>query len=178
MRGTTRFPRGLDQMSKYTIKRRHAIRRSQIARILDQLAEEIGSSAEAYRSERIERVETDAPFEIYLVDRKPLLMATDTWIFPTLRGLVERPISERRVVVDTGAVRFMANGADAMRPGITFISPDVRAGHPVQVVEERHGKPLAVGIAFFDATDMEQQERGKSVKSIHHVGDDIWNLEI
>jgi len=82
------------------------------------------------------------------------------------------------VVVDTGAVRFVANGADAMRPGIVSISPDIRAGRPVQVVEERHGKPLAVGIALFDAADMEQQEKGKSVRSIHHVGDDIWNLEI
>ena len=82
------------------------------------------------------------------------------------------------MVVDTGAVRFIANGADAMRPGITSISPDIRAGHPVQVVEERHGKPLAVGIALLDATDMERQERGKSVRSVHNVGDDIWNLEI
>lgn len=68
-----------------------------------------------------------------------------------------------------------------MRPGIISISPDIRAGgHPVQVVEERHGKPLAVGgIALLDAADMEQQEKGKSVKSVHYVGgDDLWNLEI
>ncbi|MBT0732434.1 RNA-binding protein [Methanoculleus bourgensis] len=165
-------------MSKFTVKKRHVIRKSQIARLLDQLAEEIGSSAELFRSDRIERVDTDAPVGIYLVDKKPLLMAADTWTFPTLRGLVEHPIPERRVVVDTGAVRFVANGADAMRPGIVSISPDIRAGRPVQVVEERHGKPLAVGIALFDAADMEQQEKGKSVRSIHHVGDDIWNLEI
>ncbi|NMC89370.1 MAG: DUF1947 domain-containing protein [Methanomicrobiales archaeon] len=165
-------------MSKLTIKKRHVIRRSQITRILDRLAEEIGPSAELFRSDRIERVETDAPVEIYLVDKKPFLIATDTWVFPTLRGLIEHPIPERQVVVDTGAVRFIANGADAMRPGITSISPDIRAGHPVQVVEERHGKPLAVGIALLDATDMERQERGKSVRSVHNVGDDIWNLEI
>ncbi|CCJ35033.1 RNA-binding protein [Methanoculleus bourgensis MS2] len=165
-------------MSKFTVKKRHVIRKSQIARLLDRLAEEIGPSAELFRSDRIERVETDAPVGIYLVDKKPLLMAADTWTFPTLRGLVEHPIPERRVVVDTGAVRFVANGADAMRPGIVSISPDIRAGRPVQVVEERHGKPLAVGIALFDAADMEQQEKGKSVRSIHHVGDDIWNLEI
>ena len=165
-------------MSKFTVKKRHVIRKSQIARLLDKLAEEIGPSAELFRSDRIERVETDAPVGIYLVDKKPLLMATDTWTFPTLRGLVEHPVPERRVVVDTGAVRFVANGADAMRPGIVSISPDIRAGRPVQVVEERYGKPLAVGIALFDAADMEQQEKGKSVRSIHHVGDDIWNLEI
>ncbi len=165
-------------MPKITIKKRHVIRKSQITELLDRLADEIGPSADHFRSDRIERAETDASVELYLVDKKPFLMASETWAFPTLRGLVEHPIPERRVVVDAGAVRFVANGADAMRPGIVSISPDVRAGHPVQVVEERYGKPLAIGIALFDAADMERQEKGKSVKSIHYVGDDIWNLEI
>jgi len=165
-------------MPKITVKKRHVIRKSQIADLLHLLADEIGASADLFRSDRIERVETDSPIGIYLVDKKPFLIATDDWAFPSLRGLIEHPIPERRVVVDSGAVRFVVNGADAMRPGIVSISPDIRAGHPVQVVEERHGKPLVVGIALFDAADMERQEKGKSVKSIHYVGDDIWNLEI
>lgn len=165
-------------MSKFSIKKRHVIRKSQITELLDRLADEIGASANLFRSDRIEWAETDAPVTIYLVDKKPLLMATGDWAFPTLRGLLEHPIPERRVVVDTGAVRFVANGADIMRPGIVEISADVRHGRPVQVVEERHGKPLAVGVALLDAADMEQQERGKSVRSVHHVGDDIWNLEV
>jgi len=165
-------------MARITVKKRHVIRKSQISELLERLADEIGRSADLFRSDRIERVETDAPVGIYLVDKKPLLMGAEDWAFPTLRGLVEHPIPERRVVVDSGAVRFVANGADAMRPGIVSISPDVCLGHPVQVVEERHGKPLAVGIALLDAADMEQQEKGKSVKSVHYVGDDLWNLEI
>ncbi|MDN7011982.1 DUF1947 domain-containing protein [Methanoculleus sp. FWC-SCC3] len=165
-------------MPKITVKKRHVIRKSQISELLERLTDEIGASADLFRSERIERAETVASVGIYLVDKKPLLMGTEDWTFPTLRGLVEHPIPERRVVVDSGAVRFVANGADAMRPGIVSISPDVRAGHPVQVVEERHGKPLAVGIALLDAADMERQEKGKSVKSVHYVGDDLWNLEV
>jgi len=165
-------------MPKITVKKRHVIRKSQIADLLGQLADEIGASADLFRSDRIERVETDAPVGIYLVDKKPLLIASENWAFPSLRGLIEHPIPERRVVVDAGAVRFVANGADAMRPGIVSISPDIREGHPVQIVEERYGKPLAIGIALLDATDMERQEKGKSVKSVHYVGDDIWNLEI
>jgi PUA domain protein len=165
-------------MPKITVKKRHVIRKSQIADLLGQLANEIGASADLFRSDRIERVETDAPVGIYLVDKKPLLIASENWAFPSLRGLIEHPILERRVVVDAGAVRFVANGADAMRPGIVSISPDIREGHPVQIVEERYGKPLAIGIALLDAADMERQEKGKSVKSVHYVGDDIWNLEI
>ncbi|WP_332450136.1 RNA-binding protein [Methanoculleus sp.] len=165
-------------MPKIAVKKRHVIRKSQITELLDRLTSEIGPSAELFRSDRIERVETDASVELYLVDKKPLLMASGDWAFPTLRGLVEHPLPERRVTVDAGAIKFVANGADAMRPGIVAIAPDIREGRPVQVVEERYGKPLAVGIALLDAADMERQEKGKSVKSIHYVGDDIWNLEI
>ncbi len=165
-------------MPKFTVKKRHVIRRTQIVGLLDRLRDEIGASAELFRSDRIERVETDAPFEIYLIDKRPLLMASADWVFPTLRGLLEYPIPERRVVVDAGAVRFVVNGADIMRPGIVSISPDIREGRPLQVIEERHGKSLAVGVALLDAADMERQEKGKSARSLHYVGDDLWNLEI
>ena len=104
-------------------------------------------------------------------------METKGVVFPTLRGLLEHPFTERKIVVDSGAVPFVAKGADVMRPGITSISPDVRAGCPVQVVEEKYGKPLAVGIALFDAAQMQEKENGKVVKTIHFVGDEIWVLE-
>jgi PUA domain protein len=74
-------------------------------------------------------------------------------------------------------VKFVVNGADIMRPGIVAVSDDVKAGRPVQIAEERHGKPLAIGIALLSAEEMRTQAQGKMVKSLHHVGDDIWNLE-
>jgi predicted RNA-binding protein (TIGR00451 family) len=49
---------------------------------------------------------------------------------------------------------------------------------PVQIVDERHGKPLAIGIALFDAPEMRASTAGKMVKKFHHVGDEIWNMEI
>jgi PUA domain protein len=49
---------------------------------------------------------------------------------------------------------------------------------PVQIVDERHGKALAIGIALFDAPGVRAATAGKMVKKFHHVGDEIWNLEI
>ncbi|RXE56912.1 RNA-binding protein [Methanoculleus taiwanensis] len=165
-------------MSKIIVKKRHSIRKSQLSQLMAGLADEIGDAATLFAAERIELAETDSDFELYLVNKKPLLMRHGTWVFPTVRGLIEHPLPLRRVVVDQGAVRFVVNGADIMRPGIVAVSPDVRAGSPVQVVEERHGKPLAIGVALLDAAGIETQEKGKSVRNIHYVGDDIWNLEI
>jgi PUA domain protein len=43
----------------------------------------------------------------------------------------------------------------------------------VVIVEERYQKPLAIGRALVAGTDMKGE--GKAVKSLHHVGDAIWN---
>ena len=44
-------------MPKITIKKRHVIRKSQITELLNLLADEIGQSADLFRSDRIERVD-------------------------------------------------------------------------------------------------------------------------
>jgi PUA-domain protein len=172
-----RMTTGIQKMAKITGKKRHSIRRSQIAPLYAALEEEIGASASLFRSERVELLETSAGIVLYLIDKKPQLLERDGWVFPTLKGLLEHPFPERRVVVDAGAVPFVVNGADIMRPGIVTVSEDIRSGKPVQVVEERHGKPLALGIALFDAGELRGKTSGKVVKTIHHIGDDLWNLE-
>jgi PUA domain protein len=80
--------------------------------------------------------------------------------------------------VDGGAIPYVVNGADVMRPGIVSVSDDVKVKEPVQIVDERHGKPLAIGIALLDAPDMRARISGKMCKNFHHVSDEIWNIEI
>ncbi len=165
-------------MSRILAKKRHTIRKSQAQELIEGLAEQIGDSAALFTRDRIEILETDAGIMLYLVDKKPLLMHIGEWVFPTLKGLLEHPIPERRVVVDSGAVPFVIKGADVMRPGITYISDDVKAGRPVQVVEERHGKAIATGIALFDAGEMREKSTGKVIKTHYYVGDEVWLLEL
>ena len=45
-------------------------------------------------------------------------------------------------------------------------------------VDETHNKPLAIGISLITGPEMVENDEGKAIKSIHHVGDEIWNLEI
>jgi PUA domain protein len=126
----------------------------------------------------IEVIETNAEVSLYLVGKKLFLMDAGAWVFPTLRGAVQFPFPERRVAVDAGAIPYVVNGADIMRPGIVSVTDDVKAGCPVQIVDERHGKPLAIGIALLDAPAIREAAAGKMVKKFHHVGDEIWTLEI
>ena len=165
-------------MSKILPKKRHTIRRSKQSKVFAALREEIGESAQAYNGESIEMLETTSETTLFLVDKRPVLMEAGDIVFPTLRGAVDRPFPEKNVTVDAGAIPFMVKGADVMRPGIVKISPDVKKDHPVLIVEEKYGKPLAVGIALYDADEMETCEKGKVIKTIHYVGDDLWNMEI
>jgi PUA-domain protein len=165
-------------MPKLKVKKRHAMKKAKAAEVRDRLAAEIGESASLFFSEKMEMAETDGDVTFVLVDKQPLVMEIEGRVFPTLRGAVARPFPERRVVVDSGAIRFMANGADVMRPGIVSVTDDVIADRPVVIVEERYGKPLAIGIALYDAAEMRDLEKGKAVRNIHYVGDDIWNFEL
>jgi PUA domain protein len=92
--------------------------------------------------------------------------------FLTVLGAIELNPQKKLVIVDSGAVRFIVNGADVMNPGIVSADPEIEAGDLVIVAEERHKKPLAVGKALIPGKDMHGE--GKAIKSLHHVGDPIW----
>lgn len=165
-------------MEEIKVKKRHTIKKSEIVRIKKALGEEIGEEEALFTAKKIEIVETTSAFSIYLVEKKPVFMAFEDWIFPTVRGAIEHPFTARRITVDSGAVPYVMNGADIMRPGIVAATPDIRKDHPCIIAEQRYGKPLAVGVALYDATDLMALEKGKTVRTVHRVGDQIWNLEL
>lgn len=98
---------------------------------------------------------------------------------PTLRLILNlgEKIAEtciKRVKVDRGAIRFVVNGADIMRPGIKYIQEGIKKDEIVVVVDEEHSKPLAICIALLDYEEMKNAAQGKVLKNIHYIGDDIW----
>jgi len=50
------------------------------------------------------------------------------------------------------------------------------AGAIVRVVDERHGKAIAIGRALFSSEEIQAMERGRVVENLHYVGDKIWRL--
>jgi PUA domain protein len=80
------------------------------------------------------------------------------------------------VVVDMGAVKFVCNGANVMRPGITYLD-EFRQSDLVIVKDEKHRKSLAIGISRFDGETMRNFEKGPVITNLHYVGDIFWNLK-
>ena len=156
------------------IKSRHHLKGSESKKIL-RVIEPFLEDTDALKGLSLEVAETDQDFDLILLKGRPVFMMIEGRPFFTVRGALEFAPKKRVVVVDSGAVSYIVNGADVMAPGIVAADPDIVAGDPVVVVEERHNKPLAVGVALLPGPEM--RGSGKAVRSVHHVGDDLWGMD-
>ena len=156
------------------IKSRNVLRKTDEKALINDIEEAFGDTV-VFRNRKLELVETDEA-EFIFVDGEPILFRIEGKIFPTVRGALKLTPSRRKVVVDPGAVRFIINGADVMGPGIVEADPEIKEGDLVIVVEKAHGKALAIGKALIPGKDMVGKS-GKAIKSVHYVGDELWNLE-
>ncbi len=116
-------------------------------------------------------------YKILYINKKPCFFYYQDVIIPTLKYLLNNPNLLKSITVDMGAVKFVVNGADIMRPGITQIDGGIKQDEPIVIVDENNKKPLAIGISLLNGKDLQAQASGKHIKNIHYVGDDLWKLE-
>jgi len=157
------------------VKSRHHLRSDAISELQESLAESFGSEVTGNSFERVEL--SDSVFDIVLVDGDQLIAKVDTEPFLTVQGANAFPPTESVVTVDAGAVSFVSNGADVMRPGIVEVDDDIEPGDLVAIAEETHGKVLAIGRATEPSDEM-LGDSGKVVESIHYVGDDLYEFSV
>ena len=157
------------------VKSRHHLRSDEIGALEDSLADRLGIDLDGDGYERVEF--TDVDREVVLVDGDPLVASFDGDLFVTVRGANAHSPEGHVVTVDSGAISFVSDGANVMRPGITDATADIESGDLVVIVEEAHGKALAVGRAETDGSDM-VGDSGRVVESLHHVGDELYEFHV
>ena len=105
-------------------------------------------------------------------DFKVLRLENEFIPFLTETKLLE---SFPNVMVDMGAVKFMCNGANVMRPGIKshteFLKDEI-----VCVVEESQHKFLAVGKSLVNSSEMKEISKGEVLKNLHYISDKYWEI--
>ena len=157
------------------VKSRHHLRSDGVREVEEQLADHLGVELDA---DTYELVELDgSEFDVVLVDGEPAVLYFEEEPFLTVRGANQYPPETRIVTVDAGAVSFVSDGADVMRPGIVDADEAISTGDLVVIAEESHGKVLAVGRAKTSGDDMVGDE-GKVVESVHHVGDELYEFDV
>ena len=158
------------------IKNRHLLKRKQQKTELQKIEQMLGAKVTLPEDARLEAGVLETGSKIFLLDGEVLFFSLDGKMFPSLRAVLAGYVTVPRVTVDMGAVKFVVNGADVMRPGVVAVDDGIKEGSVVAVVDERHGKPLALGIAAMDSESMRAASSGKVVFSKHHVGDDLWEF--
>ncbi len=157
------------------VNSRHHLRSDEVRAMVDRLADRVDVALDG---ETYERVEVEGSvFDLVLVDGCPDVVYVDDDPFPTVRGANRHDPDRRLVTVDAGAISFVSDGADVMRPGIVEADAAIGADDLVLVAEETHGKVLAVGRALVDGAAM-TGDSGRVVESVHHVGDDLYEFSV
>ena len=157
------------------IRRRQRLRRKEINAYSGAIVAALGVDPFRDRDD-IDLAEADE-WRLLIVDNEVRGILVGDRPFLTIRGLLAYPAARRWVTVDMGAVKFVYNGADVMAPGIVDADPAIKVGDIVWVRDEKNLRPLAVGEALMAGPEMVASEKGKAVRSVHHVGDPLWKLD-
>lgn len=160
-------------MSEFRIRNRSRLRRKEIDELAASLTDSYGVARTFSESDPVELGETELG-NVLILGSEILGLYHEGKAGLSVRGLLRFGPTRRFVTVDMGAVRFVTNGADVMGPGIVDADPQIQAGDWVWVREERHGKPLAAGIALSDGATLKSRAKGKQVRNLAYVGDRLW----
>jgi PUA-domain protein len=155
--------------------RRHFLKEKDAKKFLLEVTDKLGTDIERLLGSKV-HIELDEVerIEVFIVIGRPLIARYDGTLFPTLT-FEEFFSTAPKIVVDMGAVPYVCKGADVMAPGVVAVKGKFEVGNVLLVVDERHDKPLAVGVALFSSEVMKEVNRGKTVKILHYVGDRLWN---
>ena len=111
---------------------------------------------------------------VFFVDGKPWIVRTQGQLLPSLKyDLIVNMLP--KIVVDMGAIPHVANGAQIMRPGIRQIEGQFNKNDLLAILDEKHRKIIALGIAEMDSETMRSLAKGRVITNIHYVGDPMWN---
>lgn len=150
---------------------RKQLSKSDIKKINQEIHDKYGIADFFEKKANVELVKDE--FEIVTLDNEPCFFYLEGNIIPTLKLLLKNNFM-KKVTIDMGAVKFIASGADLMRPGITEIEEGIKEGDFISVIDIEHKKPIAIGQAMMNSEKMRATESGKVIKNVHYVGDKLW----
>ena len=170
----------LTMANEWNVRKRRPVRRKHIAPLLKRLESDLAIDLNVDGA-FLEMAEY-GPWTMVFVDRTPIVIelldeAEERCVFLTLRGFLGHMDALKWVEVDHGAIPFLMNGADCMVAGVHGAEPSVQSGDLVWIRDMTHKRPLALGWAVDDAKTLVENTKGKGIKTVHWVGDELWEME-
>ncbi len=161
------------------IRQRYYIKKGDIRDLQDQLVTSFGEAAASKilpKKARVERIMLDEGDNLIAINGELTLWKHEEEFIPVLTTLLRESSLLKPIVVDMGAIRFVTNGADIMRPGVVEFDPTIKKDEIVKIVDVTHHKPLAVGRALDDSDVLKKMTKGKVALNIHTASDNLWKF--
>ncbi len=128
------------------------------------------------KRDKVEKGNVEDGTTLIFINGELVLFEIGEQLIPFLRILLKNLIQLPKIVVDKGAIPFITRGATVMKPGIVAADDSIKKGDYVVIVDENHNKALAVGLALIDASEISKEKKGKAIKTIHYIGDKMWDF--
>ncbi|MDR2699559.1 MAG: DUF1947 domain-containing protein [Nitrososphaerota archaeon] len=156
-------------------QRRYSLKSKDVKQILSDASQRFKIDLDALFGSKaiIEVVESEVG-QIYIINTRPIMFKFVDVFLPLL-GFTEFIEAAPKVTVDMGAIPFVCKGANVMAPGIRRVEGEFFRGDLLVVVDEKHGKALALGESLFDTTVFSGVKSGPVIKTLHYVSDKYWN---
>jgi predicted RNA-binding protein (TIGR00451 family) len=155
-------------LKKWVLSRRDSLE------MIDSIESSLGIALALPRSAQASCEAPEVGVEFVHLDQMAFIKASGGFI-PFL-GSAEALSLFPSVLVDEGAIRFLLNGADVMRPGVRSLPDWGDVGKTVVVKEDKKGRAIAVGVSVVRGDEAIKMTKGPCLKNVHHVGDRYWNL--
>lgn len=147
----------------------HNLSKSDIAVVTDKMTQQW--HVDIPKTKTLAIHEIDDSSSLITGDNITAIQMGETYIpFLSETGLLEK---FPKATVDVGAIKFVCNGANVMRPGIKKFT-EFQKDNIVCIVEESHNKFLAVGKALISSSEMQEIKKGEVVKTLHYISDKYW----
>ncbi len=127
-------------------------------------------------SKNLEIIENEKSLDLIRLNKEIIGCLYNDFFVPNLKLIINTNLNLPYILIDTGAISFVTKGADIMAPGIKYIS-DFKENELILIKDETHKKNLALGITLFDSNTMKSLKKGKTIKTLHYIGDNIWNYD-
>ena len=116
-------------------------------------------------------------FYLFDVDQRVSFFSYNEIFLPSLKFIrkyneIDMPV----VQVDSGAVKFVINGADIFTQGIVSTDREFKENTFVVVLNPQKAA-LSIGYSLMSSADL-QNEKGKGILNLHYLGDKIWEGEV
>ncbi|MDR0797918.1 MAG: DUF1947 domain-containing protein [Nitrososphaerota archaeon] len=156
------------------VKKRYSLKTKESKQILREASQRFNINLDTLFGDKVnvDIVEFENA-QIYTVNSRPIMFKANGFL--PLLCFTEFIQVAPKVTVDMGAIPFVCKGANVMAPGIRHVEGEFSKGTLLIVIDEKHGKTLALGESMFSSTEFKNITSGPVIKTLHYVSDKHWN---